>query len=212
MTVLIRVQLLIAVFICMELNANGQSLRQDAEDYNISGSAEIDYNLVQNDDDYLMPTVIVEIGSLHFEARHNYEERNSASFWGGVNFETGNELSLKVTPLAGIVIGSVAGFAPGLEAELTYGMFSLTVNSEYFVNSESFDDSYFYSWNELSISPAEWLSLGAVAERTKLYGESGDFQIGLLAGLSYGNYYVAAYLFDPEKNDRNWLFALGYEF
>ncbi len=190
--------------LCAESQSNKQS--------EISGSVEIDYNLVQDDDDYLMPTVVLEIGRLHFEGRHNYEEKNSASFWAGYNFETGKELSLKVTPLAGVVIGGVAGYAPGLEIELNYKSLSLTTNSEYFINAENIDESFFYSWNELSISPAEWLSIGALAERTRITSEDGDLQLGLFAGIYYLNCYFAVYAFDPEKSDRNLLFAVGWEF
>jgi len=178
----------------------------------ITGSIEIDYNLVQNDDDFLMPTIVLEVSGWHFEGRHNYEERNSSSLWIGYNLETGKDLHLKVTPLAGLVIGSVAGAAPGLEFELKYGILSLIAQSEYFFNAENNEDSYFYSWNEIEIAPLDWLYAGIVVERTKAFETDTDVQTGLFGGIAYSNFYFTTYFFDPDKHDRNVLFALGCEF
>lgn len=159
-----------------------------------------------------MPTVILELGSAHFEMRHNYEERNSGSFWAGLNIQTGEEAVFSFTPLAGVVLGSVAGFAPGLEMELDYGILSVSTNSEYFLNAEDSDESFFYTWNEFTVTAGGLLTLGAVIQRTKIKSEEGDVQAGLLIGLSYENLYITAYAFDPDKADRNFLIAVGYEF
>ncbi len=202
---------LVSLVFCQQ-TPRAQSAMDGPVSGEISGSAEVDYNFVQGDDDYLMPTVILELGAVHFEMRHNYEEKNSGSFWAGMKFQTGKETVFSVTPIAGVVLGSVAGFAPGLEMELDYGILSVSTNSEYFVNAEDSDGNFFYTWNEFSVTAGGWLSLGAVIERTKVNNEAGDVQAGLLAGLSYENWYITAYAFDPEKADRNFLLAVGYEF
>jgi hypothetical protein len=178
----------------------------------LTGSIELDYNLVQDDDDYLMPVIVMELSDWHFEGRHNYEEKNSASLWIGYNLEAGKELHLRVTPLAGVVIGSVAGAAPGLELELDYGILSFSIQSEYFFNTESFDESFFYTWNEVQVTPIDFLYAGAVIERTKAYEAGHDVQVGLFGGVTYNNFYFTAYLFDPDKVGRSMLFALGWEF
>lgn len=191
---------------------SAQSLQSDPDTGNISGSVEIDYNFVQDDDDYLMPTVTLELGAIHFEMRHNYEEKNSGSFWAGMKMQTGEEAVFSVTPLAGVVLGSVAGFAPGLEMELDYGILNALTNSEYFFNGEDSDESFFYTWNEFTVTAGGLLTLGAVIQRTKIKSEEGDVQAGLLIGLTYENLYITAYAFDPDKADRNFLIAVGYEF
>ncbi|MBX7042907.1 MAG: hypothetical protein K1X85_08390 [Ignavibacteria bacterium] len=205
----------IAVFLCIVFagqTLKAQELQGDPDSGVISGSFETDYNFVQDDDDFLMPTLVLELGSVHFELRHNYEERNSGSFWAGFKMQTGGEAVFSFTPLAGVVLGSVAGFAPGLEMELDYGNFSASTNSEYFINAENSEGNFFYTWNEFTVTAGNWISLGAVIERTKVSSEEGDVQAGVLAGLSYEGLYVTAYLFDPDKADRNVLIAIGYEF
>ncbi len=195
-----------------QISSSLVALQKTQPESGITGSIEIDYNLVQDDDDYLMPTIVLEISGWHFEGRHNYEEKNSSSFWIGYNLETGKDLHLKVTPLAGVVIGSVAGAAPGLEVELSYGILSLIAQSEYFFNAENFDESFFYTWNEVLVAPTDFLYTGAVIERTKAYEAGHDVQVGLFGGVTYSNFYFTAYLFDPDKVDRSMLFALGWEF
>jgi hypothetical protein len=178
----------------------------------ITGSIELDYNLVQDDDDYLMPTIVLEVSGWHFEGRRNYEEKNSSSLWIGYNFEIGKELKLNIIPLAGVVIGSVAGAAPGLELEMSYDILSLNIQSEYFFNAENIDYSFFYTWNEFGVTPIDWLYAGIVIERTKAYKSDREVQAGLCAGISYSQFYFTTYLFDPNKVDRSMLFALGWEF
>ena len=196
----------------------GQDSLQNIEDINlksdtpITGSIEFDYNLVQDDDDYLMPTIVMEVSGWHFEGRRNYEEKNSSSLWIGYNFEFGNVFKLNVIPLAGIVIGSVAGAAPGLELEMSYDILSLNIQSEYFYNAEDVDESFFYTWNEFTVTPIDWLYAGIVIERTKAYDASRDIQAGLFGGVTYKDFYITAYYFDPDKVDRSMLFALGWDF
>lgn len=195
-----------------QVSSSVNSYQNTQQERRLTGSIEFDYNLVPDDDDYLMPTIVLEISGWHFEGRHNYEEKNSSSLWIGYNLETGKDLHLKVTPLAGVVIGSVAGAAPGLEVELSYGILSLNAQSEYFFNAENNEDSYFYSWNEIEIAPIDWLYAGIVVERTKAFETETDIQAGLFGGIAYSNFYFTTYFFDPDKHDRNVLFALGWEF
>ena len=52
--------------------------------------------------------------SLHFEARYNYEDRETGSVFGGYMFDGGGKLSWSLTPMVGFVFGNTDGFAPGL--------------------------------------------------------------------------------------------------
>jgi hypothetical protein len=96
--------------------------------------------------------------------------------------------------------------------ELDYGILSASTNSEYFINAENSNGNFFYTWNEITLTAGNWITIGAVIERTKVSNEEGDVQAGLLAGLSYKGLYFNAYVFDPDKADRNVLIAIGYEF
>ncbi len=68
---------------------------------------------------------------LHLEARYNYEDRNTASVFAGMNFSFGNQLKLSLTPMAGLVFGRLNGAAPGLETVLSYKIFNFNSQSEY---------------------------------------------------------------------------------
>ena len=205
---------LIALPYCIFAYGNSEDAQIDSVQSvtSIIGSIEFDYNLVQDDDDYLMPTIVLELSGWHFEGRRNYEEKNSSSLWIGYNFEFGNEIKLNLIPLAGLVIGSVAGAAPGLELEISYDILNINIQSEYFFNAESIDDSFLYTWNEVGVAPTDWLYAGVVVERTRSYDADKEVQTGIYAGISYSDFYFTTYFFDPDQVDMSMLFALGWEF
>src|SRR4030095_2720736 len=57
--------------------------------------------------------------SVHLEPRYNYEAQNTGSVFAGYKFEVEGKVSLAVTPMMGVVFGSLNGWAPGLELELS---------------------------------------------------------------------------------------------
>src|SRR5512137_2535903 len=69
---------------------------------------------------YFQPTLTVDRGGLHLEARYNYEARETGSAWVGWNFSFGEELKLGLTPMAGVVFGRMTGVAPGLTLTLDW--------------------------------------------------------------------------------------------
>ncbi len=99
-----------------------------------------------------------------------------------ISVNAGNELELNATPMFGAVIGSIMGIAPGIEMELTYGILDIYSEWEYVFDLENSSDNFLYTWSEISVAPADWISLGIVAQRTKVYqSDTVDIQRGLFA-------------------------------
>jgi hypothetical protein len=73
---------------------------------------------LEDDEDYLQPTVALDRDRLHLEARYNYEDRDTASAWIGINLAAGDALSLDFTPMLGVVAGRTKGIAPGFKVTL----------------------------------------------------------------------------------------------
>jgi hypothetical protein len=82
--------------------------------------------IVENDRDYVQPTLTADRDWLHLEARYNYEALNSASAWVGYNFSGGGgggggeKLAWEFTPMIGGVFGDTNGVAPGYKASLSW--------------------------------------------------------------------------------------------
>lgn len=151
--------------------------------------------------------------ALHMEARYNYEDQKTFSLFGGYNFETGNELVLDLTPMLGFAVGNINGLIPGLELNLTWGIFDYYSESEYVFDFEGIENDYFYTWAELGITPFKSVRIGGVVTRTILYQSDPEFEYGALVQYSFRNLKAMVYYFNPfSKNDSYLIPTFGIEF
>jgi hypothetical protein len=113
-------------------NKSHDSLAAMQKDTNTNWSfhAEVDYYTYSYATDILMLIATADKQILHLETRYNYEARNTASVFSGLNFTMGNRLQLVLTPMAGLVFGKTNAFAPGLEADLRYKIFEASAQAE----------------------------------------------------------------------------------
>lgn len=168
--------------------------------------------LLPDDDDFVQPTLRADRGRLHLEARYNYEDRGSASFFVGASFEWGSKVTLALTPMIGGLVGSTDGIVPGLEADLSIGPVEAYAEAEYVFDLGDSDSSYFYMWSELSVRPADWLRAGLVTQRTRVYQSEREIQRGLLVGVTVGRVDATAYFFNPGADDHFTVVSLGVSF
>ena len=145
------------------------------------------------EDDYIFnPIVTGDAGTLHLEGRYNYEDINTLSLFGGYNITVGNKLLWEVTPMIGVAFGETNGFIPAIESTLSYGAFEWYAETEYVVITDEGGDDYFYTWTELNYYPLDWLSLGLIGTRTRLYETDLELQYGISFGYHKGNFSVLA--------------------
>ncbi len=168
--------------------------------------------IVPHDRSYALPTFTADSKQLHFGARYNYEDKETGSLWFGYNFSAGDKLALEVTPMIGGVFGNTAGIAPGYKASLTWKRGELSTEGEYVFDTRNYAGSFFYSWMEMSYSPAEWCRAGLVAQRTKAYHTDLDIQRGLLIGLSQEKVDFTTYIFNAGWTDPTVVLSLGFHF
>jgi len=168
--------------------------------------------VLPDEDDFVQPTVRVDHGRLHLETRYNYEDRDSVSFFAGANFELGDTVKLALTPMIGGLAGQTDGVIPALEADLTFGPFEAYGEAEYVFDLNDSSARYFYMWSELSVWPTEWLRVGVVTQRTRVYRTDRDIQRGLLVGVSFKRVEGAVYFFNPGSDDHFTVVSLGVSF
>jgi hypothetical protein len=168
--------------------------------------------LLPDEEDFVQPTFKADRGRLHLEARYNYEDRESASFFAGANFEMGHEVKLALTPMIGGLVGQTDGIVPAFEADLTIGPFEAYGEGEYVFDLADSSSSFFYMWSELGFWPTEWLRAGVVTQRTRVYETERDIQRGLLLGVSFKGIEGAVYFFNPGSDDHFTVVSLGVSF
>lgn len=169
--------------------------------------------LPPDDDAIVSPILAADRGSLHLEARYNYEDLRTGSAFVGRNFHAGDELAMTATPMLGFVVGQTNGVVPGLELYAAWRALAWYSEWEYVIELDDGQEDYFYTWLEATIAPASWLRCGLVAQRTRVIDSDLDVNRGPLVEGSLGPLSVGAYWFNPDRPDEDYFaFSLGFEF
>lgn len=185
----------------------------EAERWALSGDFSGYFFFHGGDGDFLQPTIYADRGPLHLEARYNYEDRDTASLWGGWTFSFGKSVTVDLTPILGVVFGDTDGIAPGLETALAWKALEFSSQSEYLFDSNDRQSNYFYAWSEVSWRQPEWLRYGLVIQRTRVYQTPLDVQFGALAGFSFWKMELTAYYFNPTHSEDDFaVLTAGFEF
>ena len=66
--------------------------------------ASANYYFLDDESDYIQPTVFADRGRLHVEARYNYEDRETGSLWAGYNLTGGEAVTFEFTPMIGVAL------------------------------------------------------------------------------------------------------------
>jgi hypothetical protein len=177
-----------------------------------SFSASVFTYLLPDENNYALPIVAVKHDRLHFEARYNYEDRDTASLWVGYTFEGGQKVAWEISPMAGGVFGQTAGVAPGYHASVSWSKLELYSEGEYVFDSGDSSDSFFYNWSEVAIVPVDWFRCGFVTQRTRVYNTERDVQRGLLVGFSYKSLDATTYVFNPDDDKPVVVISVGASF
>ena len=167
---------------------------------------------VRHGDDYTSWIGAADRGALHLEARVNYEAVGARSAFVGWTFSGGDDIAWEVTPIIGGAWGSTRAFVPGVEASVSSGRFDFYIEGEYVRDHGDLDGSYVYAWSELGFKPVEWLRAGLVAQRTRAYGGERDIQRGPFAQLTWRNFTLGGFWFNPGASDQVFVLSFGATF
>jgi len=168
--------------------------------------------IVRGGENYTSAIAVADRGSLHLEARYNYESVGARSAFVGWTFFGGESLAWELRPLLGGAWGDTRAFVPGLEASVAWQRFDLYVEAEYVRASGGRDDSYFYAWTELGFSPVEWLRLGFAGQRTRAYDNERDIQRGPFVQLTWRRITIGGYWFNPGSSEQVFVGSVGATF
>ena len=159
------------------------------------------------DDDILIAVAIAQHGSLHLEARYNYEDLKTGSAFVGWTFSMGETFTAALTPMAGVAFGRTTGIVPALEAELGYGIADFYLESEYLIDLDEREWSFFYTWLELGVSPGDLFRVGLSAQRTRLFQTPLELDRGLFVELTPDVGAVSLYAFNVFTD--NWFMVIS---
>jgi hypothetical protein len=170
------------------------------------------YYAMREQPDFTVGVASLDRGSLHLEARYNYEARDAGSVFAGWRVSGGDALSFQVTPILGALFGASRGVVPGIEASAEYGAVDVYIEAEYVHDLQQRSASYYYAWSELGWTPAPWLRIGLVGQRTREVENGRDLQRGLFAQLIVDKATLGVYAFNPDSGSRYVIVSLGARF
>ena len=150
--------------------------------------------------------------SLHFEARYNYEDRETGSVFGGYVFEGGGELSWSLTPIVGFVFGNTDGFAPGLLTSFAWKKLDFYSESEYVIDFAGKENNFFYTWTELAITPFRNFRTGISGNRTRLFQSDLEVEKGIFTQYSFWKLTAGLHYFNPFSDDYFLIATMSIEF
>lgn len=195
------------LLLCSVQSVSGQDA--DSSSWEIAG--ELNYFVIP-DDYFFMPVGFADYKKLHLEARYNYEDRETFSGWIGYNFTGGKKVEYFITPMVGVVRGNTRGVSMGLEVTLNFGKFELYTESELLIDPKATENNYYYQWATLTYAASDWLSVGLVGQRTRLYQTRLEIQRGLLAQAAFGHWTLTGHLLNIGFDDPFGIITVLYEF
>jgi hypothetical protein len=170
------------------------------------------YYAMRDQPDFGVGVASLDRGSLHMEARYNYELQNTGSAFAGWTFAGGDSVSFRVTPILGALFGAGRGVVPGVEASVAYGTVDAYVEAEYVHDLQQRSASYWYAWSELGWKPTSWLRVGLVGQRTREVENGRDLQRGAFGQLAIDKFTLGIYAFNPASGSRYVIVSLGAQF
>ena len=170
------------------------------------------YYAMRDQPDFGVGVASLNRGSLHLEARYNYEARDAGSVFAGWKFAGGDAVSFEVTPIVGALFGAARGAIPGVEASIAYATLDAYIEAEYVYDLAQHSASYLYAWSELGWKPVPWLRVGLAGQRTREIENGRDLQRGAFTQFFIDKATLGLYAFNPDSGSRYAIVSLGVQF
>lgn len=148
----------------------------------------------------------------YVEARYNYEEARTISFYIGKVYQGDGAFSYSVAPIFGGVAGRFNGGSAGLNIDLGYKFFYFSTQSQYTFSIENEIDNFYFSWSELGYQPLEWLYAGVAIQETYFPQSRAHMtDPGLVVGLTYKRWTLPIYGFKTGNSTQAFVCSIIYE-
>jgi hypothetical protein len=171
------------------------------------------YNMISRSKEYLwMPIIHYHTKKgIYTELRYNYDADKAFSVNAGKTFSKQGELSFDVTPMIGLVMGSMKGYNLNLNQEAEYKKFFYSTQAQYTFVATNKNENFFYSWMEAGYNISKKLFAGVSCQLTKLKTVAMFADAGVMAGISFGNFSFPIYYFRPFSKNSFVIAGINYE-
>jgi hypothetical protein len=149
-------------------------------------------------------------GHTYVEARYNYEDLNTFSFYMGRTFVGKDKFSYALTPMLGGIMGKFTGGSIAINAALEYGDLFFSTQSQYTASVDQEDDNYFFSWSDLGYQPVKWMYVGISTQQTIQTRTKSLLEPGIALGIVIGKWTFPLYCFNTLTEDKYLVLGINY--
>lgn len=196
----------------LALLASATSSLAMAAETQTTGSVTGFYYAMPHESDFGVAVATLDHGSLHLEARYNYEVRNAGSAFIGWRFSFGEDVRVDITPIVGAMFDGARGVVPGVEASIAWREFDAYVELEYVDDRAQPGGSYYYAWSEVAWRPNDWLRIGLVGQRTRTIDVGREWERGIFGQVTIDRVTLGVFAFNPGSSARYLIGSLGMRF
>jgi hypothetical protein len=146
------------------------------------------------------------------EARYNYEEAKTVSFYIGKVYERKGNFSYALIPLVGGVAGRFNGGSIGFNMNLEYHNFYFASQTQYTFSVEAEIENFYFTWSELGYQPLHWFYGGVAVQETYFpqLAKSATHP-GIVIGFSFKNWTLPLYAFRTNSSAGEFICSILYE-
>lgn len=158
------------------------------------------------------PVLHIQTASdLYCELRYNYEEKDAISLNAGKAFHIPGKFQTTLTPMLGIVAGSMKGYNLVLNQETEWKNFYFSSQSQYSRSFKNETSNFFFTWSELGYNISHSVFAGIALQYTREL-QTSVAEPGFVAGINFKNFSVPFYVFGPFRSDSYVVLGLNYEY
>lgn len=147
----------------------------------------------------------------HTEARYNYEDIKTFSFYTGKTFSKEANVSYEATPMLGFVAGKLNGGSIVLNLDVNYKNWYFSAQPQYTFSIKDKSESYFFNWSEAGIDITSWMYGGLAMQNTRAYRSANELTAGIVIGFSLKNWTMPVYFFNPLHKERFFVIDVIWE-
>jgi hypothetical protein len=173
-------------------------------------SAYVDFQFPEGTQPLVTTEVWLYVKKFYFEARYNYEDRQTVSLYRGRSFKIGKNSVFEIIPMLGGALGKFQGVSVGTTMILEAGWIRGFSQNQYSMDLQKTQNNFIFDWSAVAIHTCKTLYIGASVQSFILI--KGHSQIYYGPMISIKDVHIAVEGFAYNFWNSNPMWALGVQY
>jgi hypothetical protein len=197
------------VFFFLGLNRLGA--QADDEIIHDSGIfATLEYS--PNNELLIIPQLWFYSNDIYVEARYNYEDKQTLSYYIGKSFSIDNDVEFEIIPMFGASFGNTFGVSPAFNMTLEYKRFSTYTECQYTYNFRDKRNSFYFDRTNFSTEINKYFDLGGAIQIYRPNEGEPFFKIGPSVSFNFTSFKLELIAFNFWDKKLTYAFAIEFNF